>query len=292
MKAKISFSERLFDWLNVILVAVLGVMFIYPIIYVFSAAFSNPYLVETGQVVLLPKGFNLNSVLAVMDIKLFWVSYGNTIFITFFGTLVNMFFTVLGAYALSKPNLRGRGFWIMFVVFTMWFDPGIIPTYLNFRDLRLINSYTGIIFGFAVNTFNVIILKTFFESVPRSLEESASIDGANQFQILWQIYLPLSKAALTTVALFYAVSRWNGYFWTMILLTEERKAPLQVFLKKMIVDRATSSEANILVTPDSVTSQTTIIYAVIVLSIIPILIIYPFIQGFFKKGVNVGAVKE
>ena len=266
-------------------------MFLYPIVYVFSAAVSNPYLVETGSVVLFPKGFNLNSFISAMHMAGIWRAYGNSIFITFFGTIVSMFFTLAGAYVLSKPELKFRKFFTMMVVVTMWFDPGMIPKYLNLRDLGLINSYSGVIFGFAVNTFNVIILKSFFEAVPKSLEESARIDGASQLQILTKIYLPLSTSAITTVSLFYAVSRWNGYFWSMILLTDDRKAPLQVFLKKLIVEKNMAGEAMQMITPDSLTSPQTIIYAVIALSLIPILTIYPFIQRFFKKGVTLGAVK-
>ena len=290
-KIKVGMDEKIFYIANYILLTIFAIMFLYPIVYVFSAAVSNPYLVETGSVVLFPKGFNLNSFISAMHMEGIWRAYGNSIFITFFGTIVNMFFTLSGAYVLSKPELKFRKFFIMMVVVTMWFDPGMIPKYLNLRDLGLINSYAGVIFGFAVNTFNVIILKSFFEAIPKSLEESARIDGASQLQILTKIYLPLSKSAITTVSLFYAVSRWNGYFWTMILLTDDRKAPLQVFLKKLIVEKDMAGEAMQMITPDSLTSPQTIIYAVIALSLIPILIIYPFIQKFFKKGVTLGAVK-
>lgn len=290
-KIKIGMDEKIFYIANYILLTILAIMFLYPIVYVFSAAVSNPYLVETGSVVLFPKGFNLNSFISAMHMAGIWRAYGNSIFITFFGTIVSMFFTLAGAYVLSKPELKFRKFFTMMVVVTMWFDPGMIPKYLNLRDLGLINSYSGVIFGFAVNTFNVIILKSFFEAVPKSLEESARIDGASQLQILTKIYLPLSTSAITTVSLFYTVSRWNGYFWSMILLTDDRKAPLQVFLKKLIVEKNMAGEAMQMITPDSLTSPQTIIYAVIALSLIPILTIYPFIQRFFKKGVTLGAVK-
>ena len=290
-KIKVGMDEKIFYIANYILLTILAIMFLYPIVYVFSAAVSNPYLVETGSVVLFPKGFNFNSFISAMHMAGIWRAYGNSIFITFFGTIVSMFFTLAGAYVLSKPELKFRKFFTMMVVVTMWFDPGMIPKYLNLRDLGLINSYAGVIFGFAVNTFNVIILKSFFEAVPKSLEESARIDGASQLQILTKIYLPLSTSAITTVSLFYAVSRWNGYFWSMILLTDDRKAPLQVFLKKLIVEKDMAGEAMQMITPDSLTSPQTIIYAVIALSLIPILIIYPFIQKFFKKGVTLGAVK-
>ncbi len=291
-KIRVGIDEKIFDIVNYTLLTIFAIMFLYPIIYVFSAAISNPYLVEIGAVTFLPKGLSLSSIKAAMNLEGIWLAYWNSIIITVFGTIVNMFFTVSGAYVLSKPDLKFKKFWMFLVIITMWFDPGMIPKYLNFRDLGMINSYTGIILGFAINTFNVIILKSFFEAVPRSLEESARIDGASQFQIMTKIYLPLSGSALTTVSLFYAVSRWNGYFWTMILLVDDKKAPLQVFLKKLIVEKDMAGEASQMITAQSLTSPQTIIYAVIVLSLIPILIMYPFIQKFFKKGVTLGAVKE
>lgn len=289
---KTKLDERFFNIANVVLLAVFAILFLYPIVYVFSASVSNPYMVEMGEVFLFPKGFNLNSIIAASKLDLFWLSYLNTIYITLFGTIVSMIFTISGAYVLSKKELKFRRFLVVIVVVTMWFDPGMIPRYLNFRDLNMINRYSSVILGFAVNTFNVIILKSFFEAVPKALEESARIDGANQLQILFKIYMPLSSSAITTVSLFYAASRWNGYFWTMLLLTDERKSPLQVFLKKLIVDKSSASEATQILTSSDPTSPTTIIYAVIVLSVIPMLIAYPFIQRFFKKGVNIGAVKE
>lgn len=290
-KIRVGIDEKIFDIVNYTLLTIFAIMFLYPIIYVFSAAISNPYLVEIGAVTFLPKGLSLSSIKAAMNLEGIWLAYWNSIIITVFGTIVNMFFTVSGAYVLSKPDLKFKKFWMFLVIITMWFDPGMIPKYLNFRDLGMINSYTGIILGFAINTFNVIILKSFFEAVPRSLEESARIDGASQFQIMTKIYLPLSGSALTTVSLFYAVSRWNGYFWTMVLLIDDKKAPLQVFLKKLIIEKDMAGEASQMITMESLTSPQTVIYAVIALSLIPILTVYPFIQKFFKKGVTLGAVK-
>ncbi|WP_047382648.1 carbohydrate ABC transporter permease [Cetobacterium sp. ZWU0022] len=291
-KIKKSKDERIFDFINYILLTIFGIIFIYPIIYVFSASVTKPYLLEIGEMYLLPKGISLASFKAAMSLEGIWLAYANSIFITVVGTLVSMFFTITGAYVLSKSELKFRKTITLLIVITMWFDPGMIPRYLNFRDLGLINSYTSVILGFAINTFNVIILKSFFEAVPKSLEESARIDGASQWKIMTKIYLPLSVSALTTVSLFYAISRWNGYFWTMVLLTDDSKMPLQVFLKKLIVERTMAGEAAQIITPESLTSPQSIIYAVIVLSIIPILIVYPFIQKFFKKGVTLGAVKE
>lgn len=291
-KIALGMDEKIFDFVNYTLLTVLGIIFIYPVLFVFSASVSNPYLLQIGDIFMFPKGFNIEAFKSAAKMEGIWLAYGNTIFITVAGTLTSMLFTVTGAYVLSKPYLKYRKFFLMAIVVTMWFDPGMIPRYLNFRSLGMVNSYSSIILGFALNTFNVIILKSFFESVPVSLEESAKIDGASQWQIMRKIYLPLSKAALTTVALFYAITKWNGYFWTMVLLVDDKKAPLQVFLKKMIVDKNMAGESAQMITRESLTSPETIIYAVIVISIVPILVMYPFIQKFFKKGVTLGAVKE
>ena len=146
-----------------------------------------------------------------------------------------MAFSTSMAYALSKKKLMFRKFFTLFTVFTMWFNAGIIPTYLNFKNFGLLDTRTAIIFGFAINTYNMIIMKSFFEQVPMELEEAAFIDGANHFTIFYKIFLPLSKPALATVAMFYGVNRWNSYFWAMQLLQDDKKAPLQVMLKKIVL---------------------------------------------------------
>lgn len=284
-------DEAVFNAVNTAFLLILGLLFLYPIVYVFAASVSKPIHIMLGEVFLLPKGITFDSYKEAVRIPNFWRSYANSIHITAVGTLINMMLTVTGAYVLSKPELPARKFFILLIVIVMWFDPGIIPRYLNFRSLRLINLNTAITVGFGVSTFNLIILKSFFETVPKSLEESARIDGAGQWTILCNIYIPLSTSALTTIALFYAVSRWNGYFWTMILLTDEKKAPLQVLLKKLIVERNLTADAGSLISKAGTSSSDTIIYAVIVLSIIPIMIVYPYVQQFFRKGITLGAVK-
>lgn len=163
--------------------------------------------------------------------------------------------------------------------------------YMNFRDFGLLDSRMAILFGFCINTYNMIILKSFFEQVPSSLEEAAFIDGASDFRIFGQIYLPLSKPSLATVGLFYAVTRWNGYFWPMNLLTSDSKVPLQVLLKKLLVDRTANEMESAIITAESLSSQTTVIYALIIIAIIPMVIVYPFIQKYFKSGITIGANK-
>ena len=222
---------------------------------------------------------------------MFWISYGNTFFYTIVGTLTSLALIIPAAYALSKPRLRARRSFGFFIAFTMWFSAGMIPFYLNLRDLDLLDSRWGIVISFAVNAFNIILMRNFFESISPSFEEAARMDGANDFQILWKVYMPLAKPAIATVAMLCAISRWNGYFWAMVLLQDENKIPLQVYLKKVIVDVSLTEEAAGAMTQQGYSLET-ITGAIIVLSIIPVMIFFPVIQKYFTKGVMMGGVKE
>lgn len=284
-------GEKIFKFINYILLALMAMLCLYPFIYVLSASISAPHNVTTGKVLLFPVGITLDSYKEVLGNPEIWMSYGNTIFYTVFGTAISMFFTICGAYALSKKRLRGKKFFTIFVTLTMWFDAGMIPFYLTLKDLHLLNTRTAIIIAFACNAFNVILLRTNFECLPEELEESAKVDGATDLQILTHIYLPLSKASLATVGLFYAIEKWNGYFWSMIILTDEKKIPLQVLLKKMIVENDLQSEYAAALNFTSTVSAETVTYATIIISIIPIILVYPYIQKYFVKGMLVGAVK-
>lgn len=283
-------GEKIFKVVNYVLLGFIALAALYPFVYVLSASISMPYNVTTGKVLLLPKGFNLGAYKEVLGNRDIWIAYANTIFYTAVGTTVCMLFTICGAYSLSKRRLRGRTLFTIFVTITMWFDAGMIPFYLNLRNLGLLNTRTGIIIAFACSAFNVILLRTNFESIPGELEEAAAIDGANDLQILG-LYLPLAKPALATVGLFYGIEKWNGYFWSMIVLTDKTKMPLQVLLKKMIVENDIQSEFTAALDFTSTVSAETVTYATIIVSIIPILLVYPFIQKYFVKGMMVGAVK-
>ena len=286
-----STGEKIFDaCLNVFGVILVAIV-LYPIYYVFIASVSKPLYVENGSVMFTIIEPTFASYKAAVKTPFLWTSLGNSLIYTLGGVLVNMVFSTLMAYGLSKQRLVGRKFFTLFTVFTMWFSAGVIPLYMTFRDYSLLNTRTAILFGFAINTYNMIILKSFFEQVPASLEEAAFIDGASDFRIFAQIYLPLSKPSLATVSLFYMVNRWNGYFWPMNLLTEDSKVPLQVLLKKLLVDRTANEMEAAIITAQSLSSQTTVIYALIILAIIPMAIIYPFVQKYFKAGLTIGANK-
>ncbi|MEH7011538.1 carbohydrate ABC transporter permease [Neobacillus niacini] len=289
---KQSFSDKLSSGFIAVILILLSVVCLYPFVYVFSASFSSGSAVITGEVLLFPKDITLDSYKSILAKDGLWQAYGNTVFYTVAGTAFSIFLTICGAYPLSKSRLRGRTFVAFFIAFTLWFGAGLIPTYLNFKELGLLDTRTSIIVGFAVSAFLVILLRTFFQSIPDSLEESAKMDGANDLQILRHIYLPLSKPALVTVGLIYAVGKWNSYFWAMILLNDESKIPLQVLLKKMIVEMSLNEELTGSMNAANSMSQETFIYATIIVSILPIVLVYPFLQKYFVKGTMIGGIKE
>ncbi|MGL1891217.1 MAG: carbohydrate ABC transporter permease [Spirochaetaceae bacterium] len=283
-------SEKISSAVIYVIVGIIGTLALYPFIYVLSSSFSSGDAVNTGKVLLFPKEFTLNAYKKVFEEDALWLAYANTFYYTIFGTMVNLILTILGAYPLSKKRLKGRSQISFFIAFSMWFNAGMIPFYLNLRDLHLLNSRFGILIAFGITTFNVILMRTFFQSVPVSLEEAAQIDGASDWYILTRIYLPISKASMATIGLFYGVSRWNGYFWSMLLLSDDKKVPLQVILKKLIVEMSMNEETMDMVTSAEF-SKETFMYATIIVSIIPVLIAYPYLQKHFTKGAMVGSVK-
>lgn len=284
-------GDKLFVRINMILVGLFTLSTLYPFIYIAAVSLSSGDAARSGTVVLGPVETTFAAYKHVLVQPEFWNSYLNTFIYTIGGTLMSLLIVIPGAYALSRPQLLGRRFWNLVVAFTMWFNAGMIPFWLNMRDLGLLDSYFGIIIGFAVNAFNIILLRNFFESIPSSFEEAARMDGANEFQILWKVFIPLSKPAIATITLFCVVARWNGFFWAMILLQDESKIPLQVFLRQTIAKLSDDNEfASSLQT--AVYSAETVTAAIIVCSIIPVLFFYPFIQKYFNKGLLLGGVKE
>ena len=280
----------IFDIVNGLILTLFALACFYPLIYVLACSLSNGSAVDAGKVLLLPKGFNLESYRQVLTDKQFWISYGNTLFYTGLGSLFSMLVRTPAAYVLSKKRFASRKIINLLLTFTMWFTPGFIPLYLNYTQLGASNNRWMILVSFGIQAFYIILLRNYFESVPQEIEESAQLDGASDFQIFLNIYLPLSKPAMATVWLYYAMSRWNGYFWPMILLKDMNKIPLQVYLKQKIIDQALVSEyANTIA--GQLYSYNTIIYAFVICSIIPVLLLFPYIQKYFVKGVMVGAVK-
>ena len=282
-------GERIFGVINFIIMLMVGFITLFPLWYVLMASISNGDAVVSGDVMFIAKGINFDSYKEVAKIEHLWTSYGNAIFYTAVGTTFSVILTILAAYPTSKRRLVGGRFITFFMVFTMWFSAGTIPMYLNFRDLGLLNTRLGVILTGAIGTFNIIVLRTYFENVPQSLEEAAKIDGADDFYTLVRLYIPLSVPSIITVLMHYMLARWNTYFWPMVLLKDEAKIPLQVFLRKLIVDMQGMEEFDD-VEVFNMTKET-VVYATIVVSVLPMLIVYPYVQKYFVKGMMVGAVK-
>lgn len=285
---RLSKSELIFKILAVGIVTVFGLLALYPVVYAFSASISGKVAYEAGQVVLFPKDVTFQVYELIYEDKGLWISFTNTLFYTVFGTAWSILISSLGAYALAKKHLLFRRQFNFLLVFTLWFSAGLVPLYLNYVNMGVANRW-GIIVAFGVQAFNVILLRNFFEAIPKEIEEAARIDGANEFQLLTHIFMPMSKAAIATVTLFYATSRWNGYFWSRMLLTNPMELPLQVYMRILIENYQSMFDDMPINLPYAADSY---IYAVLVCSIIPVLIIYPYIQRYFARGVNLGGVKE
>lgn len=279
-----------FRLINGIILAVISLMTLYPFLYVIFASFSDPVkLMGNSSLLLKPLGFSLNAYKKVFVNPSIYSGYLNTIFYVAAGTLVNILATCMAAYVLSRKQFMLRRFLTIMFIFTMYFNGGLIPSYLLIKDLGLINSRLSLILPGAVSTFNLMIMITGFEGIPQSLEESARIDGAGDWTILFRIIMPLAKPTIMVILLYYAVGHWNSWFNAMIYLRDADKMPIQIFLRDIL----TRSQLG------AMTGQTdvedvgqTIKYATIIVSTVPILCIYPFIQKHFVKGVMIGAVKE
>ncbi|MDD4000144.1 MAG: carbohydrate ABC transporter permease [Bacilli bacterium] len=284
-------DEKVLNVINYVVLSLIIILTLFPLIYVVAASFSRPFYIKTNQVWLFPKGFTTKAYETLFQKRAFWRSLGNSFILTFGGTAVSMVFTVICAYFLSRRP-KGYPFFLFMVLLNMWFKAGIIPSYINYQNLGLYNSQWSLILGEAIDVFNVIILKTFFDGMPKELEESAVIDGANPFQVLTKIHLPLSKTPIATITTFYIVGKWNSYLWPMILLPDIKKVPLQVLLKQWIIDADINAELAIaVITPDTLMNVDSFIYATIVVTMLPMMIMYPFVQKFFKSGILVGSVK-
>lgn len=281
---------------DVLVYGISGIMLIivaYPLVLVLSNSISDPGMVASGQVVLLPKGINLDGYKAVFkntDIK---VGYANTIFYTVFGTLINLVVTLPAAYALTKRSVPGRNLIMTMFMITMYFSGGMIPTFLLVRNLGLYNSRWSILLLGAFSTYYCIVCRSFFESLPKELEESAMIDGCSPMKAFIQVVLPLSKALIGVMVLYYAVGHWNSYFNEMIYLNDDAKQPLQVILRRMLILAQTAMDMDEggEYALSLVKREALLRYAVIVVSSFPLLITYPFIQKYFDQGVLIGSVK-
>lgn len=288
MKKKNTF----FDYINYVILIGVGIVTLYPFLYVLSVSLSDSASVMSGSISFYPKNITFEAYKNVMVQEQFWVGYKNTIIYTVLSTVLGLAATVMMAYPISKKYLPGRKFFIKLLTITMFLPGGLIPNFLLIKSLGFINTVWAIVLPGALQAYYVIIVRTFFEGIPESLNDAGAIDGLNDIGILTKIYLPLSKPVLATVGLYFAVASWNGWFNAMIYLNEQDKMPVMIFLRN-IVNGAEMAANN----PNLAEGQTETVVspvmrsATIVSVILPIICVYPFVQKYFVKGVMIGSVK-
>jgi len=289
-----STSDRLFDVSNLILLAIIGIVTAFPFYYVFVVSFTEPSGFIGKGFILFPEKWSLMSYKYLLSTDAFMRSMGNSVFITVVGTTISLFVTSGLSYALSRRRLQGRRFFMLAILLTTLFNPGLIPPYLLVRDLNLINSTWSLILPVLTSGWYVLLMKSFFDSIPTSLEESARIDGANDMTVWFRIILPLSMPSLAAFGLFYAVAYWNTFFHALLYINDFDKQPLQVLLQNMLIDASTAaggSAAAEMVAEQQIPPETLKMAAVVVATL-PIVLLYPFLQKHFAKGVMLGSVKE
>lgn len=286
-------GERLFDSSNHTFLMVLCLLTAYPFLYVLFASFSDPAkIMSTRGLIFYPQGFSLEAYRLVFSNPMIVVGYANTLFYVIIGTTFNLLMTSFGAYALSRRGLMLSNPIMMGIVFTMFFSGGLIPNYLLISELGMLNTRWALIIPGAISTYNLIIMRTSFQGIPVSLEESAKIDGANDFTVLFRIILPLSLPIMAVMVLFYGVSHWNAWFNALIYLRDRDLYPLQLVLREILITNSIDTMTAGVGDTDKGLVSETIKYAAIIIATIPVLFLYPFLQKYFVKGVMIGAVKE
>ena len=262
-----------------------------PIIHVASISVSDGMAVQKGEVVLFPKGFSLEAYKIIFGNKDLWNSYLNTIIYTVLGTLINLVMTTLCAYPLSRTHFQGRNFFTIMVVITMFFSGGMIPSYLVVYNLKMINTIWAIVLPGAISTWNMIVMRTFFQSLPNELMESANIDGAGEWRVLVSVVLPLSKPIIATIVMFYTVGHWNSFFSAILYLSEKSRYPVQVILRNIVIAGEVTDQLAQMQSSSQLVLAKTVKYAVMVVVMAPIICIYPFVQKHFVRGVMIGSLK-
>lgn len=287
-------GDRIFNVINHFLLIIITLIVIYPLVFVLSASFSDPQAVLRGEMFLWPKGINFHSYEKIFQNKDILRGYTNTLIYTSVGTLINLVMTILAAYPLSRKDFIGRNAIMALFVFTMFFSGGLIPTYMLIKNLGMLNTFWVMIIPNAVSIWNIIIMRTFFQqSIPNELHEAATIDGCSNIQTLTRIILPLSMPIIAVTILFYAVGHWNAFFNAMLYLSDKDKFPLQLILREILIQGQTNDMVK-MSTESAIKQQREvegIKYAVLVVANIPVLLLYPFLQRYFVKGVMIGAIK-
>lgn len=286
-----SVAYRIGSALNYLFLALLGMMTVFPLLHVLAQSLSSQTAVVSNHVTIYPVEFQIDAYKLLLQDDAFYQAFGVSLLRTVAGVAINMALTCMMAYPLSRRGLIGRGTVMNMVIFTMLFQGGLIPSFLLLKELYLLDTLWALLLPSAVSAFNLILLKNFFQSVPGSMEESAKMDGAGHLMILWRIFIPLSMPAIATLSLFYAVMHWNTYFDAVMYISNQSLNPLQVYLRNMIV----LNDSNIELTNNTglfLVSPETLKAATIIASVLPMIILYPFVQRFFVKGVMLGALKE
>lgn len=293
-KIKRNREDLIFDIVSYCILGLLSLVVLYPLYFIVIASFSDPYQVLTGNVILIPKGLNVDSYRRVFSESSIWTGYRNSLLYTVLGTALNVFLTATLAYPLSRRYFSGRKFIMTLILITMFFNGGLIPTYMLVNSLKLRDTIAVMIFLGAVSAYNVIIARTNFESnITSDLEEAASIDGCSQIRFFFTMVLPLSKAIIAVLVLYYAVGHWNDYMKGLIYLTDPKRYPLQLVIRSILLTSRIIDFENVNV--EEINRQMRLAegmkYGVIIVSSVPVLLIYPFIQKYFVKGVMIGSVK-
>lgn len=293
-------SDRVFKFFVHLYLFMVLVIVLYPLIYIMSASFSDPTMVNSGKMWLFPKGFTLDGYKLILSFDEIWVGYGNTIFYTVLGVAINLLITLPAAYALSRKKMVGRNFFMIMFVFTMFFSGGLVPTYMLVKNLGMIDTIWSMVLPNAAAIWNIILCRTFFQvTIPPELEEAAIIDGCSTTKLFLKVVMPLSMPIVAVMVLFYGVGHWNEYFSALIYLNNEDMYPLQMVLRKILVLQEVGSQSsdpaeairNAQVMNSKVNMAAIMKYAVIIVSTLPMLIVYPFLQRYFVKGVMIGSLK-
>lgn len=280
------------DGLNYLLLAIVSLVSLFPFFYILSISLTDPDVYIPLQLRFIPAKFSLRSYRYILSTNFFSKALMNTVYLTLMGTLVNVVVTFTGAYALTKKEVPGHRFITVIIIFSMLFYPGLVPNYMLIKNLGLIDSYWALILSAATSSWNVIVVRNFMNELPKELEQSAAIDGCNDLVTFIRIVLPLSMAALATFILFFAVAHWNTYMNAVLYLNDSDKWTLQVLVKSMIVDADVESVGSAAAAgEDQSLPQETVRMASVILTMLPIVVVYPFLQRYFVKGVMVGALK-
>lgn len=287
-------NDRIFDRINAFILLIVMIVCIYPLWFVIIASVSNPNAVWGGQVILLPKSVSINGYIRILKEDNVWVGYRNTIFYTTAGTILNVFLTVISAYPLSRKDFSFGKILISLYVFTMYFSGGLIPSYLVVKELGMVNKAWALIIPGAVSVYNIIITRTYFQNnIPVELLEASQIDGCSDIYYLAKIVIPLSKPILAVITMFYAVGHWNSFFSALIYLSDRKLYPLQLVLREMLLKSRIFVEtvgADINAMEEMMISES-MKYGLIIISTLPVLCFYPFVQRHFVKGIMLGAIK-